>query len=115
MAIRFETKNPAALLAAYKKAIDDKHVVTWAYDSDGDFYHTPEQWREYGWLRPSVDGGVLTLRFLAKPNKVTTWEAWGVHHGRFVESMMAHCNSLYAEAHIPPAPSSQDTVTTKAA
>ena len=45
MAINFDTDNPTKLLSAFKKAIDDKKIVTWSYDKDGYFTHTPEQWR----------------------------------------------------------------------
>ena len=109
--ISLVSSDPTKLLTTFKKLIDDKKVVTWSYDKDGDFSHTPEQWKEFGWLRPSVGNGQLTLRFLGKQNKTTTWEAWAVYHGRFVESMMAHCNTLYTEASVPPKPSNQDTVT----
>lgn len=46
MSIKFETSNSTALLAAFKKAIDDGKVVTWSYDGDGDFTHTPPQWNK---------------------------------------------------------------------
>jgi hypothetical protein len=43
MAVYFETKTPNKLLNAFKKAIDDGHVVTWSQDKDGDFTHSVEQ------------------------------------------------------------------------
>ena len=52
MAIHFYTSAPSALLAAFKKAINDKHVITWSYDDDGDFTHTHTQWAKLAWLRP---------------------------------------------------------------
>ena len=42
MAVIVKTGDPAGLLKKIKKAIDDKHIETWSYDSDGDFTHTPE-------------------------------------------------------------------------
>ena len=44
MAIRVATSQPQAVLAAIKRAIEQRHVETWAYDKDGDFTHTPTQW-----------------------------------------------------------------------
>jgi hypothetical protein len=70
MAINFETATPKKLLAAFKKAIDDGHVKTWKYDPDGDFIHTPPQWEEEGWLRPSIfEGKRLTMNFIGRAGK----------------------------------------------
>jgi hypothetical protein len=44
MALLFKTNVPQALLNDFKK-IDEGHVVTWSCDRDGDFTHTPDQWR----------------------------------------------------------------------
>jgi hypothetical protein len=44
MAVIIPTSKPNALVAAIKKAIDDKKIDTWEYDKDGDFTHKPEQW-----------------------------------------------------------------------
>jgi hypothetical protein len=61
MALHFFTNNPHGLLSAFKKAIDDGRVVTWAYDKDGDFTHTAQQWKDLAWLRPSTVAGQLGL------------------------------------------------------
>jgi hypothetical protein len=115
MSVNFDTSNPQALLTAFKKAIDDKRVVTWAYDKDGDFTHTPDQWKNHAWLRPVVSNGRLTMRFLGRSSEVTTWEVYAVYHGRFVESMVAHCNTLFSAATVPSQPTSSDNITTKTA
>lgn len=115
MAIYFETSNPAALLTAFRKAIDQGHVRTWSYDTDGDFTHTPAQWNKRAWLRPSTETGRLTMRFLGVQSEVTGWEIYSVYHGRFVESMIEHCNQLFSEARAPSQPTGVDTITTKAA
>jgi hypothetical protein len=69
MAIRFETSTPKKLLSEFKKAIDNKEVVTWAYDTDGDFYHTPPQWKDVGWLRPSIEEGQALVMKLPRANQ----------------------------------------------
>jgi hypothetical protein len=115
MAIYFESANPAALLAAFKDAIDKKKVVTWSYDKDGDFTHTPEQWKNRGWLRPSSSSGRLTMSFLGTSDQVTTWEVYGIYHGRFIESMMVHCHSMFNDARAPSQPASSDSISTKVA
>jgi hypothetical protein len=110
MAINFTTTTPNKLLNTFKKAIDDGHVVTWAYDSDGDFYHTPEQWKEKGWLRPKVfDAKQLTLNYLTR-TATTSRAAYGVLHGRFIESMLTHCPALFTEAAATSTPTNSDVV-----
>jgi hypothetical protein len=115
MALNFETSDPGKLLAAFKAAIDAKQIVTWSYDQSGDFTHTPDQWRNHAWMRPSVENGRLVMRFFGRSDEVTTWEVYAVFHGRFIESMTAHCNKLFSEVRMPPNPTAVDAVTTKVA
>jgi hypothetical protein len=110
MAINFETSTPKKLLATFKKAIDDGNVVTWAYDSDGDFYHTPDQWKNLAYLRPTIyDGQRLTLNFFTRTTKASR-AAYGVYHGRFVESMLTHCDELFTLATASAMPTNSDVV-----
>ncbi|PIT02081.1 hypothetical protein TSA1_15920 [Bradyrhizobium nitroreducens] len=110
MAINFETSDPPGLLKAFKKAIDEGHVVTWAYDSDGDFYHTPPQWKGRGWLRPSYALGRLSLNYICNGGLKTTKADYGVCHGRFIESMLAHCDGLFLSAAATAMPTNADII-----
>lgn len=115
MAINFETDTPRKLLSTFKKAIDDGHVVTWRYDDDGDFIHTPDQWKDYGWLRPTIyEGKRLTLNFIARKSKITTRPAYGVWHGRFIESMLMHCDDLFTIGAATAAATNSDTLSSAA-
>jgi hypothetical protein len=108
MAINFETTDPHKLLAAFKKAIDSKEVVTWSYDKDGDFTHTPEQWNHQAWLRPVTYTGRLTMNFIGN-NKINTSTAiYGVYHGRFIESMLTHCDKLFSTGAATALPTNSD-------
>jgi hypothetical protein len=99
MALRFITNTPNKLLSTFKKAIDDGHVDTWSYDKDGDFTHTPPQWNKLAWLRPSVvDGEKLIFKIIRPQNSTVSTEVYAVYHGRFIESMLAHCNQLFTDA-----------------
>jgi hypothetical protein len=111
MSITFDTPNPNGLLAAFKKGIDDGHVDTWSYDSDGDFTHTPSQWAKKAYLRPSVVQGALVMKFLGHKSNVT-WPVYGIYHGRFIESMIAHCHELFTNGAATAKPSSYDTIST---
>lgn len=115
MSINFKTQDPYKLLAAFKKAIDDKHVVTWSYDASGDFTHTPPQWINKAWLRPVVYQGQLTFNLLGNKTEITTWEFYGIYHGRFIESMIIHCHSLFETASATATPTNSDIVTSKVA
>jgi hypothetical protein len=110
MAITFETSTPNKLLAAFKKAIDDGRVVTWAIDSDGDFYHTPDQWKSLAYLTASVvEGERLMLNFFTRTTKASK-AAYGVYHGRFIESMLTHCDELFTIGTASAAPTNSDVV-----
>jgi hypothetical protein len=111
MAIYFETKTPNKLLKTFKKAIDDGHVVTWSCDGDGDFTHTPDQWAHQAWLRPAVTTGKqLSFSILAPTDSKVSSEAYAVYHGRFIESMLAHCDTLFTDARATAMPAGDDKV-----
>jgi hypothetical protein len=99
MAIHIKTTTPRKLLTAYKKAIDDGHVTTWSYDSDGDFTHSVEQWNKKAWLRPLVvEKTELVLHILTPKGTTLDSTVYAVYHGRMIESMLRHCDSLFEEA-----------------
>lgn len=109
MAIHLKTTTPKKLLATYKKAIDDGSVDTWSYDSDGDFTHTPDQWVRRAWLRPKIiEGAELVLYILAPKETRISSTVYAVYHGRFVESMLKHCDKLFSEATASAMPESGD-------
>ena len=45
MAVHILTSTPNTLLTKIKAAIDKGEIDTWSYDANGDFTHTPEQWK----------------------------------------------------------------------
>jgi len=104
MAIIIETSTPKTLLASIKKAIDEKKIETWSYDTDGDFTHTPEQWKYKAWLRPKTSDGVLTFNILGSKATKLGKTTYGVYHGRFIESVLTHfddkCTSAKATSNL---------------
>jgi hypothetical protein len=111
MAIHFETKTPKKLLAAYKKAVDDGHVSTWSYDADGDFTHTADQWNRKAWLRPKVqEGAALVFYILAPKETKLSSTIYAVYHGRFIESMLSHCDQLFSEGRASSMPEDGDVM-----
>ena len=98
MTIVVNVGNPSALLANIKKAIDSKHIVTWSYDSDGDFTHTPDQWFRKAWLRPQLAYGELQFGILGPRGIGVSKLIYGVYHGRFIEMLLTHFDEQFATA-----------------
>src|SRR5437870_2357406 len=88
MAVIVHTSVPSTLLKNIKKAIDEDHIETWAYDENGDFTHTAQQWENRAWLRPTVASGALLLGLLGQQNEDVTTVIYGVYHGRFIEMLL---------------------------
>jgi hypothetical protein len=98
MAVRIKTKQPAALLAAIRSAIDKGKIVTWSYDSDGDFTHTPQQFKGHAWLRPVVLEEELQLHILRNKTIQPTRGIYAVFHGRFLEELLSHFPTYFDPA-----------------
>lgn len=111
MAIHFKTATPKKLLAAFKAAINEGKVVTWGYDADGDFTHTAQQWKSQAWLRPKIIENTELVFTIVKPqNSKISSEIYAIYHGRFIESMLVHCDLLFKEASATALPEDGDIV-----
>ena len=110
MAIVVLTTNPAGLLRAIKTAIDGEEVVTWSYDSDGDFTHTPEQFQRKSWLRPQVQEGKLVFGILAPQNTTMSKSLYGVYHGRFIEMLLTHFDTMFTGVRATAMPTEDDVL-----
>ena len=103
MAIIVKTTDPAKLLKDIKTAIDDEKIVTWSYDSDGDFTHTPDQWKYEAWLKPKIYSDELRFGILKNDKRDLSTVIYGVYHGRFIEMLLTHFDksftTVYATAH----------------
>lgn len=108
MAVNFETSDPYGLLAAFKKAIDEGHIVTWSYDQNNNFTHTPPQWKDEAVLRPTVFAGWLVMNFYRRKSDKTSVPLYGVYHGRFIESMLTHCDKLFTNGTATAMPTNAD-------
>ena len=115
MAINFKTDAPASFLSAINKAIDDKKIVTWSYDNDGDFTHTPDQWKGKMWLSPHIYDGTLTMNTIPPSGKTITKEDYAVYHGRFIETVLAHFDDKFSNAYATAMPTNSDLVKSAAA
>lgn len=94
--INVKTNNPHTLLNQIKAAIAAGHVTTWSVDSDGDFTHTPLQWKGLAWLRPLVvPGEELQFRIIFSSSAKDRTEVYAVYHGRFIEMLLAHFDKSF--------------------
>lgn len=99
MAILISTNNAMSLLQKIKTGIDNGSIDTWVYDKDGDFTHTPEQWKNKAWLKPMINSGELRLGIL-KPRDVDLSKTiYGIYHGRFIEMLLTHFDSDFSNVY----------------
>lgn len=96
--VTFTTKNPAGLLAAIKKEIDDEKMKTWIYDKDGDFRYTPDQWEGKAYFSPKVVDGALNFNLRGFKGMTVELYTAAVYHGRFIEIVSAHFPKLFTSA-----------------
>ena len=104
MAARALTDDAQGLLDEIKEQIDQGHIDTWAYDKEGDFTHTPPQWKDKAWLRPKVENDRLRLRIIKPKNEGLTREVFAVYHGRFIEMLIKHVPGDFTDARATPNP-----------
>ncbi len=108
MAVRAMSNDAEGLLKAIKKQIDAGHIDTWSYDSDGDFTHTPEQWKNQAWLRPTAEKERLRVRIIKPQNKALAREVFAVYQGRFIEMLVKHVPDLFTDARATPNPDTDE-------
>jgi len=110
MALYFYTSNPQGLLNAFKGHIENGRVKTWEVDDDGDFTFTARQWRHLAWLRPRTEPKRLALYILnPKGQRIGTY-TYAIFHGRFMESILGHCDDLFSTAEATAMPQGEDLV-----
>jgi hypothetical protein len=98
MAVRAFCNNPQQLLNEIKTAVRAGTVQTWVLDQDGDFTHSPPQWRNKAWFRPSIEGGALVFKILGQQSVSMSSEVYAVYHGRFIEMLLAHFDKKFTQA-----------------
>lgn len=99
MSLVFNTRYPATLLGIYTSEIDEGHVDTWIRNKDGNFTHKPPQWINAAWLCPVIEPDRLVFNIVNTPGRPITKYVYAVYHGRFMESMLAHCDLWFDDAY----------------
>lgn len=98
MAVTVYCRDPQGLLAEIKAAIRNGTIDTWTVDTDGDFTHSPSQWRNQAWFRPSVEMEKLVFYIMGTKTKRMTKPVYGVYHGRFIEMLLTHFDLKFSQA-----------------
>ncbi len=98
MSILFTTNKPKTLLERLRSCIDQNHIETWAYDGNGDFTHTPDQFRYKAWMRPYVLSEGLMFGVVGRNDQRLTRGLYGIYHGRFAECVTNHGDDLFTVA-----------------
>jgi hypothetical protein len=96
MAVRAQSSNPQLLLNQIKASIRNGSIQTWILDKDGDLTHSPQQWKNQAWFRPTVEPSALVFRILGPQSATMTTEVYAVYHGRLVEMLLAHFDRSFS-------------------
>lgn len=98
MAVRVFCSNPSALLGSIKTEIRQASIDTWSLDSDGDFTHSPEQWKNKAWFRPKIETDKLVFYILGQKTVKMSKTVYGVYHGRLIEMLLSHFDTKFTQA-----------------
>jgi hypothetical protein len=110
MAVRVFSDNPRGLLTNIKSSIQDGSIETWAVDSDGDFTHSPEQWKNRAWFRPVIKEDRVVFRILTPKSVTMSRTVYAVYHGRFIEMLLTHFDLRFSHATATALPADGDIV-----
>lgn len=110
MAIFVKTNTPGILVENIKKYIDEHKIDTWSVDSDNDFTHNVDQWRNRAWVRYKIECGRVVFCVLCRKDANMTIAEYAVYHGRFVEMLLAHFDRDCDAIEVSPLATSYDTV-----
>jgi hypothetical protein len=110
MAVIVHVPNPRDLLTAIAFDITSGAIETWSVDTDGDFTHSPEQWRNKAWFRPQVSSDRILFSILTPKNTRMNKVVYGVYHGRFIEMLLTHYDLKFQRAEATALPIVGDVV-----
>lgn len=96
MSIYVKSTNPRLLVENIRSKIKLQEIKTWTVDKDGDFTHSTEQWENCAWICPKIEDENRRVVFYIlgrKDRNVSTLE-YAIYHGRFVEMLLTHFDSV---------------------
>lgn len=103
MAIIIKTDNPKKLIKALNEAIDNREILTWSVDHEGDYTIAREQWRYHAWFRLKIlNSNVLAFGIVQSRKYKMTRDLYGIFHGRFVATLLSHFDNLMNDINVTP-------------
>lgn len=110
MSIKVLTSNPRDLKDQINKYIVDGRISTWEVDADGDYTHSPEQWKNQAWFKIHYTQDGMVLGIWPPSNKNISIEIYAVYHGRFSEMLLSHFDSEFSKIIISSMPTEYDRI-----
>jgi hypothetical protein len=110
MAVRVFCQNPTQLLQKIKREASNGSLETWTLDADGDFTHSPDQWRNRAWLRPHLEEDRIVFNILAPVGSRMSRPVYAVYHGRFIEMLLGHFDLEFSRATATALPITGDNI-----
>lgn len=107
MAVHFRTPRPRRLLEAFRNAIAEGEIQTWAEDERRGFTHSARQWLGKAYFLPVIypDGLVFGLH---PSTDTVTKTVYGVYHGRLIEAFLTHFDARFSVAEATAQPTDDD-------
>lgn len=105
MAIYVTTEHPNLLKSLIKEKIENEEIVTWVYDSDGDFTHAAAQWARHAWLRPYIEEDRIVFGVVCPRKNSVSKVDYSIYMGRFIEMLICHCSPYIASVRVSAKPS----------
>ena len=110
MAIYVKTNTPEMLVENIKKKIDEHKIDTWSVDSDNDFTHNVDQWRNRAWMRHKIESGRVVFYVICRSDANMKIVEYAIYHGRFVEMLLTHFDKECDAIEVSPLATSYDIV-----
>lgn len=98
MSVRVLCSNPQQLVNEIKAAIRAGNVQTWELDADGDFTHTPEQWKNKAWFRPVIESDRVVFKIMGRKSTRMKTGEYAAYHGHFIEMLLNHFDGRFSTA-----------------
>lgn len=110
MAIFVSTDTPGLLVDGIKKKIEEHKIDTWIIDSDGDYTHNTDQWRNRAWIRHKIESGRVVFFVICRTDANMSIVEYALFHGRFVEMLLTHFDHECTTIEVTPLASTYDSV-----
>jgi hypothetical protein len=98
MAASFTTDNPAALLEAFRAAINSGEIKTWASAApgSGDISLADREFNGRAWFRPKTQAGDLIFNIVRGQGGQVSNGLYSYYHGQLIETFLRHFGGSFS-------------------